>query len=237
MKQRFESVSSLVSAAAIEPAMRCRVALVLAAFQDREGPDFPAPLSSQAEFVGLPPDQIRGHIETLAALGVLVVTVRPDSGSPAPLPSYRFNKARLRALAQQHGHTQDLFGDLPMPRMPFLATDVNDGARLMAMEFHGLPGQRTVHFFLEGARGDIPFGWGYLRMLLLPAFAKGAWTGALNPNEGAPAWARPVNTDPETMDELRQWAQVLALGRSESMSDPAPIRTHPQKQKGTADGH
>lgn len=237
MTHRFEPVSPLVRAAGIEPAMRRRVALVLAAFQDREGRNFPASLGRQEELVGAPGDEIRSHIQALEAMGVLEVNFRLNCGSPAPLPGYQFDEVRLRALVQAHSPTADMFGDALPPRMPFLAADAKGASQLMAMELHGQPGQRTVQFVLEGHRGDIPYGWGPLQTLLLPSFAKGAWIGVLNPNPGAPGWARPVNTHPETVDELRQWAQVLALGRPENMSDIAPIKKHPQQQKGTADGH
>ena len=237
MTRGFVPVSVLVRAAGIKPAMRRRVALVLAAVQDREGRSFPVSLGLRAELVGLPADEIRCHVQSLVAQGVLEMTSRPDCRSPAPLAGYQFNEMRLRLLADQHVRTEDLFGDWPPPRMPFLATDGDGASQLMAVELHGLPGQRTVHFFLEAPEGDIPYGWGYLSGLLLPAFAKGAWTGALNPQAGAPAWARAVTTHPETMSELRQWAQVMALGRPEGMTDLTPIEKHSQKQKGTADGH
>lgn len=216
MKQRFEPLSPLVCAAEIGPAMRRRVALVLAAIQDPEGPNFSASLGTQSSFVGLPPDEIQEHVAALAALGVLEVAFRSDCGSPAPLPSYHFNEARLRSLAQQQGRTEDLFSELPAPCMPFLAEDAKGGKCQMSMELRGRPGRRTVHFFLEGHHGDVPYGWGYLRMLLLPSFAKGAWTGSLNPDQRAPAWAKSVATPRETIEELRQWSQVLALGRPES---------------------
>lgn len=110
--------------------------------------------------------------------------------------------------------TGDLFS--PPPRRYFLADDESGLYQLMAMELHGQPGQRTVHFFLEAEQGDIGYGWGPMKMLLLPPFAKGAWTGQLNPQHGAPVWAHSVNTAPETMEELRLWAQDVALGRAES---------------------
>ena len=237
MNSHFQPVSPLVRAAGIKPAMRCRVALVLAALQDREGRRFPVSFGPQAELVGLPPDEVRSHLQALVALGALQVFSKPACGSPAPLPSYQFNELRLRSLADHGSRTLDLFGDWPPPRMPFLAGDPQGVCQLMAMELHGQPGQRTVHFFLDTPSGDVPYGWGPLSALLLPAIAKGAWTGALNPDDSAPARACSVETSPETMSELRQWAQVLALGRSEGMAGNAQAQEQFQEQKGTADGH
>ena len=237
MNQRFEPVSPLVRAAAIEPAMRSRVALVLAALQDRHGPNFPASLGRQAELVGLDPEVIRTHVKALVELGVLEVTFNPNCKSPAPLPGYQFNKFALRSLAQSQCPEADMFDAGLPPRLPFLAVDADGASQLMALELHGQPGQRIVRFVLESRRGDIPYGQGPLRMLLLPSIAEGAWTGELNPSPGSPAWASPVHTCSETAEDLRQWAQETALGHPEGSAGDADLQQLDQKQKGNVDGH
>ena len=215
MTEQFEPVLALVCAASIKPSARRRVALVMAALQDKTGgDDFIAPIEQMAATLGISKGQAQKHVDALIAMGVVVKTNKPHSGSPADFPIYRFNVPRLRALEQRPECTGDLFSR-PLRRY-FLADDETDLYQLMAMELHGQPGQRCVQFFLDSNQGDVAYGWGPLQMLLLPSFAKGAWTGQLNPQHGAPAWAHSVNTAPETMEELRLWAQDVALGRAES---------------------
>ncbi|MBV7428068.1 MULTISPECIES: hypothetical protein [unclassified Acidovorax] len=228
MSATLEPVVPLVQVAAIEPAACRRAALVLAAAQDRNGGSFQASMATIAGWVGMSQGQTRKHVHALFTMGVLKVLANGNGGSSKALPLYQFDPLRLRALAHQPGITSDLFNTAPAPRRRFYAVDTQNALKQMATELHGRPGQRVVRFVWETKQGDVAYGWGPLQMLLLPPFAKGAWTGQLNPQPGAPAGAKTVNTAAETVEELRAWAQDVALGRMENgrISNNQPA--HPQ---------
>lgn len=218
MNQQIQPVAPLVLAAGLEP-LACRtVALALAELQDHCGASFAASMQQLAGVVGLSKVQTRKHVHALIAMGALKVTANAHGGAPGMVPHYRFDAMRLRALAQQFGKTPDLFNAIPVPRMRFFAADREDAEyarQRMAMELHGRAGARSIRFFHESAQGDIGYGHAPLQVLMLPPCAKGAWSGWLNPQPGAPDWASRVYTFPETVEKLRQWAQEMALGRSE----------------------
>ena len=218
MNPQFQPVTPLVLAAGIDP-LACRaVALALADLQDQCGVSFAASMQQLAGVVGLSKVQTRKHVHTLISMGVLKVTANAHGGAPSLVAHYCFDVLRLRALAQQVGKTPDLFNSAPAPRMRFFAADGEDAefARLrMAIELHGRAGNRSIRFFRESAQGDIGYGRAPLQALMLPPFAKGAWTGWLNPQAGAPDWAHSVYTFPETVEKLQQWGQDMALGRPE----------------------
>ncbi len=238
MTEQFEPVLPLVRAAAIEPVACRRVALVLALEQDSNGGSLSASMASLSSLVGMSPGQTRKHVHALVAMDVLQVLANANGGSPQALPQYRFNALRLRALAEQPGKTHDLFHSSPVPRTRFFAADGEDSedARLgMAMELHGRAGDRSIRFFRESPQGDIAYGWAPLQMLMRPLMAKGAWTGWLNPEAGAPVWALSVYTFPEIAERLQRWAQEIALGRSEAAAGHAHRQTI--EQKGNPYGH
>lgn len=237
MNQQFQPVTPLVLAAGIEPPACRTIALALADLQDRCGVSFAASMQQLAGVVGLSKVQTRKHVHTLMSMGVLNVTANAHGGAPSLVPHYRFDALRLRALAQQSGKTPDIFNSAPAPRMRFFAADGEDAeyARQgMAIELHGRAGNRFIRFFQESAQGDIGYGCAPLQALMLPPFAKGSWSGWLNPQPGAPAWARSVYTFPETVNKLQQWAQEMALGRPEggAAANPQAI-----EQKGNLSGH
>lgn len=218
MNQQFHPVTPLVLAAGIEPLACKTVALALADLQDHCGASFAASMQQLAGVVGLSKVQTRKHVHTLTFMGVLKVTANAHGGAPGLVPHYRFDASRLRELAQQPGKTPDLFDAAPVPRIRFFAADGEDAEfarQRMAMELHGRAGKRSIRFFQESAQGDIGYGHAPLQILMLPPFAKGAWSGWLNPQPGAPDWAHRVYTFPETVEKLQQWAQDTALGRTE----------------------
>jgi hypothetical protein len=217
MTHHFEPVLPLVRAAAIEPAACLRAALAMAELHDANGGVLKASMASLAALAGLSTPRVRKHVHALITLGVLEVTANAHGGAPGAVPHYRFNVARLRALCQQPGSTPDMFSTPVVQRRSFYAFDEGDTLVEMAVEVRGRPGKRQVRFVRPTPQGDIPYGMTYLRALLLPPFAKGAWTGWLNPQDGAPAWADDVYTNPEAVECLRQWAQAAALGRTESV--------------------
>lgn len=223
MNQQIQPVTPLVLAAGIEsPACRT-VALALAELQDYCGASFAASMQQLAGVVGLSKVQTRKHVHALIAMGVLKVTANAHGGAPSLVPHYRFDALRLRALAQQSGKTPDLFHSAPAPRMRFFAADGEDAEyarQRMAIELHGRPGDRSIRFFHESSQGDIGYGCAPLMVLMSPPFAKGAWSGWLNPQPGAPDWAQRVYTFPETVEKLQQWAQDIALGRTEGGAAP-----------------
>lgn len=206
----------LVRAAAIEPSVCRRTALAIAAAADDAGGTLAASMSALASLVGLSTAQVRKHVHALIAMGVIEVTANAHGGAPGTVPHYRFNELRLRALAQQSGRTSDLFEAIPIPRMSFMSEDEAGERQHMAIELHGRPGQRFVKFFLQSTQGDVPYGWAPLQILLMPCLTVGSWTGWLNPDAGAPEGCLSVCTFPETVEELRHWAQSAALGRVES---------------------
>jgi hypothetical protein len=216
MSATSEPVLPLVQTTAIEPAVCQRVALVLAKAQDRNGGAFQASMATLAAWVGLSAGQTRKHVHALISLGVLHVLANGNGGSAKAPPLYRFDALRLRSLAHQPGRTPDLFSVAPPPRLRFYAIDAQGTLAQMAIELHGRPGHRLVRFVSESRNGDIPYGVTNLQALLLPSFAKGAWTGQLLPAPGAPPRAHPVSVDQETQQELRHWAQNAALGRVET---------------------
>ena len=223
MTQKIQPVAPLVLAAGIEPPACRTVALALAELQDHCGASFAASMQQLAGVVGLSKVQTRKHVHALIAMGALKVTANAHGGAPGMVPHYRFDALRLRALAQQSGKTPDLFHSAPAPRMRFFAADGEDAEyarQRMAVELHGRAGHRFVCFFQESAQGDIGYGRAPLQALMLPPFAKGAWTGWLNPQAGAPDWACSVYTFPETVEKLQQWAQDIALGRTEGGAAP-----------------
>lgn len=212
-------VLPLVRCAAIEPEACRRTALILAEAQDSNGGKFDASMACIAAWTGLSKAQARKHVHALVKMDVLRVLANANGGDPLAWPVYQFNVLRLRAIGQQSGQTPDMFSVSLPPRRGFYALDDSDGGAemvAMALEILGRPGQRQVRFVRAGLHGDIAYGRTHLRALLLPSFAKGAWTGWLNPQEGAPDWAGSVYTAPETVERLRQWAQSVALGRIES---------------------
>lgn len=217
MSQSFEPILPLVRAAAIEPAGCLRTALVMAELHDANCGVLKASMASLGALTGLSAQQVRKHVHSLIKLGVLDVTANAHGGAPGSVPHYQFDPFRLSALACRAGHTPDLFNGVPALRMTFFAEDTEDVRQQMAVELHGRPGSRSVEFFLDTPQGDIAFGWTPMETVLRPPFAKGAWTGWLNPQEGAPAWALPVFTSPETVGKVRQWVQSAALGRVESI--------------------
>ena len=223
MNQKIQPVTPLVLAAEIEP-LACRtVALALADLQDHCGVSFAASMHQLACVVGLSKVQTRKHVHALIAMGVLKVTANAHGGAPDLVPHYRFDALRLRALAQQSGKTPDLFDTAPAPRMRFFAADGEDAEyarQRMAVELHGRAGARSIRFFQEHVHGDIAYGVAPLQMLMLPPFAKGAWSGWLSPQPGTPDWAQRVYTFPETVEKLQQWAQEMALGRPEGGAAP-----------------
>ena len=223
-----ESVLPLVQMAAIEPAVCRRTALVLAVAQDRNGGSFQASMATLAGWVGKSPGQTRKHVHALITMGVLQVLANANGGSSNALPLYRFDPLRLRALAHQPGQTSDLFNTAPPPRQRFYAVDTQNTLMQMAIELHGRPGQRAVRFCWETKQGEIPYGMTHLQALLLPSFAKGAWTGQLLPQPGAPEWAHPAAVDRETQQGLQVWAQDIALGRMESRRISNNQPAHPQ---------
>lgn len=221
----MSSVIPLVLAAGIEPPACRTIALALADLQGHSGGSFAASMQQLAGVVGLSKAQTRRQVHALVSMGVLKVTANAHGGAPGLVPHYQFDALRLRSLAQQAGTTPDLFNAPPAPRMRFFAADGEDAefARLrMAIELHGQSGDRSVRFFHESAQGDVGYGCAPLRILMLPPFAKGAWSGWLNPQVGAPEGARSVYTFPETVEKLQRWAQDTALGRTEAA---APLRT------------
>lgn len=223
MNQQVQPIIPLVLAAGIEPPACRTVALALADLQDHCGASFAASMQQLAGVVGLSKVQTRKHVHTLTSMGVLKVTANAHGGAPGMVPHYRFDALRLRALAQQSGKTPDLFHSAPAPRMRFFAADGEDAEyarQRMAIELHGRPGDRSIRFFLESSQGEIGYGCAPLRVLMSPPFAKGAWSGWLNPQPGAPDWARRVYTFPETVEKLQQWAQDIALGRTEGGAAP-----------------
>lgn len=218
MNQQFHPVTPLVLAAGIEPPACRTVALALADLQDHCGASFAASMQQLAAVVGLSKVQTRKHVHTLTSMGVLKVIANAHGGAPGLVPHYSFDAPRLRELAQQPGKTPDLFDSAPVPRIRFFAADGEDAEfarQRMAMELHGRAGKRSIRFFQESAQGDIGYGRAPLQALMLPPFAKGAWTGWLNPQAGAPDSARSVYTFPETVEKLQQWVQDMALGRPE----------------------
>ncbi|CAN7704405.1 hypothetical protein LJR066_005720 [Acidovorax sp. LjRoot66] len=227
MTSPVEPVLPLVQAAAIEPAVCRRTALVLAVAQDRNGGSFQASMATLAAWVGMSAGQTRKHVHALVMMDVLQVLANGNGGSSKALPLYQFNALRLGALAHQPGRTSDLFNTVPPPRLRFYAVGTQDALMQMAIELHGRPGQRVVRFVWETKQGDVPYGIADLQALLLPPFAKGAWTGQLNPHAGAATWAHPVNTSPETVEELRLWAQDVALGRLEDRRTSNNQLAHP----------
>ncbi len=218
MNQQFQPITPLVLAAGIEPPACRTVALALAELQDHCGTSFAASMQQLAGVVGLSKVQTRKHVHTLLSMGVLRVMANAHGGAPNLVPHYQFDTPRLRVLAQQLGKTPDLFNSAPVPRMRFFAADREDAEyarQRMAIELHGRAGNRSIRFFHESAQGDIGYGHAPLQVLMLPTFTKGAWSGWLNPQPGAPDWAHRVYTFPETVEKLQQWAQEMALGRSE----------------------
>lgn len=218
MTHHFEPVLPLVRAAAIEPIPCLRTALAMAELHDMNGGVLKASMASLAALSGLSKQQVRKHVHALITMGVLEVTANAHGGAPGAVPYYRFNPCRLRSLAQRAGQTADLFSvESPPPRMRFFAEDTEDVRQQMAIELHGRPGYRSVHFFLDSTGGDIAYGWTPITSLLRPPMSKGAWTGWLNPQAGSPTWALPVLASPQTIEKLRQWSQSAALGRVESI--------------------
>lgn len=217
MSPDFQAVTPLVHAAEIRPAMRRFVALAISHVYDANAGHIAASMAQLAAMVSMSKAQVRRHVHALVTLGVLEVTANAHGGAPRALPHYRFNLLRLRALAQQTGRTSDLFHAAPAPRTSFFGEDVEDVRQQMTLELRGKPGNRTIHFSLDSPKGDIPYGWTPLRILLLPPNVAGSWNGWLNPETGAPSWALPIFTFPETVERLRQWAQSVALGRIESI--------------------
>lgn len=237
MSQQFQPVTPLVLDSGIEPAACRAVALALAELQDYCGASFAASMQQLAGVVGLSKVQTRKHVHALIAMGALKVTANAHGGAPGMVPHYQFDAMRLRALAQQLGKTPDLFNAIPVPRMRFFAADGEDAEyarQRMAIEIHGRAGARTIRFFQESAQGDIGYGHAPFQILMLPPCAKGAWSGWLNPQPGAPDWARRVYTFPETVEKLQQWAQEMALGRPEC---GAAVGQQAAEQKGNLNGH
>lgn len=216
MNQSFEPVLPLVQGAAIEPAACLRTALAMAELHDVNNGVLKASMASLADLVGLSTPQVRKHVHALISLGVLEVTANAHGGAPVAVPHYRFNVLRLHALGQQLGRTPDMFQTPVVARKRFDATDEAGHHAYMILEMRGQPGMRIARFVRTTQRGDVLYGQAPLQALLLPGFAKGAWTGWLNPHEGSPNWAEPVFAPPETIESLRQWAQQIALGRVES---------------------
>lgn len=213
-------VLPLVRCAAIGPESCRRTALILAEAQDSNGGKFDASMACIAAWTGLSKVQARKHVHALVRMDVLRVLANANGGDPLAWPVYQFNVLRLRALGQHPGGTPDMFSASAPPRRSFDALNGTDGCKeivAMAIEILGRPGKREVRFVREAPQGDIAYGRTHLQALLLPTFAKGAWTGWLNPQEGAPDWADPVYTPSETVERLRQWAQSVALGRVESI--------------------
>ena len=219
MSTMSEPVLPLVQMAAIEPAVCRRVALALAKAHDRNDGAFQASMATLASWVGLSAGQTLKHVHALISLGVLQVLANGNGGAAKAPPLYRFDMLRLRALANQPGRTPDLFNVTPPPRLRFYAVDAQGTLAQMAIELHGRPGHRSVRFIRENRQGDTPYGMTHLQALLLPVYAKGAWTGQLLPGPGAPSWAHPVTVDRETQLELRLWAQDTALGRIETTAN------------------
>lgn len=212
-----ESVSRLVRALDIKPASCRHTALVLAGAQDDEHGVFAATMADIAAWTGLSKCQVRKHVHSLISLGVLRVVANAHGGSPLHAPQYQFVASRLRDFAHQMGATPDLFDAAQKPRMSFLAEDESGERHNMAIELHGQPGRRTVRFFLQGAQGDVTYGWAPLQVLLQPCLSAGSWTGWLNPESCAPDGCLSVRAFPETVEKLQRWAQAAALGRTESV--------------------
>ena len=216
MTHHFEPVRPFVRAAGIEPAGSLRAALAMAELHDANGGLLKASMASLGALAGLSKQQVRKHVHALISLGVLEVTANAHGGAPGAVPHYRFNVLRLRTLSQQPGKTPDMFQTPALARKRFDATDEAGRQADMVLEMRGQPGIRFIRFVRTTRQGDILYGQAPLKALLLPSFAKGAWTGWLNPHEGSPNWAEPVFTPPETIESLRQWTQQIALGRVES---------------------
>ena len=216
MNPEFQRVAPLVRAATIEPASCLRVALAMAELHDTNGGVLKASMASLAALAGLSTPQVRKHVHALISLGVFEVTANAHGGAPGTVPHYRFNVLRLRTLGEQSGRTPDMFHALVVAHKRFDATDEEGRQADMVLEMRGQPGMRIARFVRTTPRGDILYGQAPLQALLLPGFAKGAWTGWLNPHEGSPSWAEPVYAPPKTVESLRQWAQQVALGRVES---------------------
>lgn len=237
MNPQIQPVTPLVLAAGIEPPACRTVALALADLQDHCGASFAASMQQLAAVVGLSKVQTRKYVHTLVSMGVLKVIANAHGGAPGLVPHYRFDAMRLRALAQQPGKTPDLFNSVPAPRMRFFAADGEDAEyarQRMAIELHGRAGSRFIRFFQESSQGDIAYGGMSLPALMLLPVADGAWSGWLNPQPGAPAWAHSVYTFPETVEKLQQWVQEMALGRSEG---GAAAHQQAIEQKGNLNGH
>ena len=213
MTQSSEPVAPLVRAAAIEPAVCRRTALVLADLQVRSGQSFQASMATLAGLVGMSVNQARKHVHALVTMDLLRVVANANGGSCKALPEYQFNVLRLRALGQQPGSTPDMFQTPALARREFLTTDEKGNEVSMSIEMRGQPGMRQVRFVRPTPAGTFLYGQTSLEVLLRPGFAKGAWTGWLNPHVWCPEWVEPVQASQETIETLRQWCQEVALGR------------------------
>ena len=216
MTPKNEPVLPLIRAAAIEPAVCRRTAMVLAQVQDSSGGSFHASMATLAAWAGMSSGQTRKHVHSLINMGVLQVLANRNGGSSQSLPQYQFNSLRLRALGQQPGSTPDMFQTPALARKAFHATDERGNQVEMVIEIRGQPGMRLVRFVRPTSTGTYLYGQASLQAMLRPGFAKGAWTGWLNPHEWCPEWVESVQASPETVESLRQWAQQVALGRVES---------------------
>lgn len=234
MTTSLEPVLPLVRAAVIEPTVCRRTALALAELQDASGGSFAASMATLATTVGMCKAQTRKHVHALVMMDVLHVVANAHGGAPGAVPHYQFNRSRLRALGQQPGTIPDMFCAPPAPRRSFTGFE-GETAVGMAIEVIGLPGQRVIRFVRESDQGDIPCGTAPLRALLVPRFAKGAWTGWLAPKGSASEGRNSVYTPPETVELLQQWVQEAALGRSEGAAGLAHLQG--LDEKGNVDGH
>lgn len=204
----------LVQAAAITPAGSRRVALVLAQAHDAgAGGEIVAMTMVQiASAAGLSKAQARKHVHALVKDGVLRVLANAHGGAPGEAPQYAFDRQRI---AQRLALVPDLFQEPPQicgPTHYF----VSEGNARMVAELVGRPGRRCVQFYrdVEGELRD--YGRVPLSQVLSPWRLEGGWDAVTYPvvereND------YPEEIYPGEFEKLQQWAQAVALGRTESV--------------------
>lgn len=213
-----QPILPLVRAVAIEPAICRRTALAMAAVADDAGGILAASMASIGRLVGMSTRQVRKHVHALITMGVLEVVANAHGGAPGTVPHYRFNLARLQAMATHTGHSADLFDPAQDNRPGFRF--LSEGGSHMVAQLVGEPGLRFVQFHKDVAGELRDYGQVPLAYLLRPWRwrwqQEGAWDAVLYPVvDHEDEFVEEIF--PGEFEKLQQWAQATALGRTESV--------------------
>lgn len=207
-------VMPLVRSASAQLRVRKWTAFALAHLHDTNSGHIAISMQALADMSGGSKAQVRKHVHSMIACGVLEITANAHGGAPGAVPHYRFNRLRLEAMAKRPGQTPDIFDSFEEAEPSYRFT--SEGRARMVAQLTGQPGRRRLRFYREAQEGLRDYGEVALSDVLKPWRMDEGWDAVLYPTVELED-DYPEEIFPGEFEKLQQWAQATALGRTESV--------------------